>query len=51
VTAKNPIDLYRALNEKFQIATNTDIKSAENALNAVMIMKRFKTLNVDGILR
>jgi hypothetical protein len=37
VTAKNPIDLYRALKEKFLIATNTDITSAENSLNAVIM--------------
>jgi hypothetical protein len=36
VTAKNSIDLYRALKEKFIIASNTGITSAENALNAVM---------------
>jgi hypothetical protein len=49
VTAKNPIDLYRSLKEKFLIATNTDITSTENALNAVICkkMRRFKTLNVD----
>jgi hypothetical protein len=30
VTAKNPIDLYRALKEKFLIATNTDIKRSND---------------------
>jgi hypothetical protein len=30
VTAKNPIELYRALKEKFLIANSTDITSAEN---------------------
>jgi hypothetical protein len=53
VTPKNPIDLYRALNEKFLIATNTDITSAENTLNAVMMQdnETFQDLNVDGISR
>jgi hypothetical protein len=40
VTAKNPIELYRALKEKLLIAENADITSAENALDAVMMQDK-----------